>query len=153
MSGGSPPSAGVHDGSRWSWSRAAACAHWSLRCAVGATITTGAGRLARTWRRAVCANVVLPAPGVATARKSGCGEAEKRARAACCQGRSLTLRDMGPLCGDGAGWPVSHEPARREVAQAAGQPSLLENVSNETAESRLPSSSRPVLRSYAVDAT
>src|SRR6188472_4425315 len=100
MSGGSGPSAGVQAGSRWSWSRAAAWAHWSFRCAVGATTTTGAGRRARTVRSAVRANVVLPAPGVATARKSGCDEAAKRARAACCQGRSRTLRDTGR--------PVSH---------------------------------------------
>src|SRR5690242_11785979 len=102
MSGGRAPSAGVHAGSRWSWRRDAARAHWTFRWAVGATMTTGAGRFASTVRSAVSANVVLPAPGVATARKSGCAEAAKRARAACCQGRRVTLRDTGE--------PVSHGP-------------------------------------------
>src|SRR6188474_189159 len=94
MSAGRPPSTGDHAGSRCSCKRAAACAHCTLRWAVGATMTTGALRSARASRRAAKANVVLPAPGVATARKSGAEDALRRARAACCQGRSRTLRDM-----------------------------------------------------------
>src|SRR5690606_15457343 len=51
--------------------RAAAAAHWCLRCSVGATTVIwstvrSASNSAATRR----ANVVLPAPGVATARKS-----------------------------------------------------------------------------------
>src|SRR5690242_16646500 len=116
MSGGSGPSAGVQAGSRWSCSRAAALAHWTLRWAVGATTTTGAGRRASSVRSATRANVVLPAPGVATARKSGCAEASKRASAACCQGRRVTRRDTGDR--------VSHGPA--ELGYGPGvDPSLI----------------------------
>lgn len=71
MSAGSEPASGVHDGSRCSPSRLAAWVHWTLRWAVGATMTTRAGRWARAMRMAASAKVVLPAPGVATARKSG----------------------------------------------------------------------------------
>jgi len=58
-------------GSRWMPTRAAASAHWTLRCSVGVTT-----RIRSIVRRAISseatrkANVVLPAPGVATARKS-----------------------------------------------------------------------------------
>ncbi len=65
MSAGTPPSEGDQAGSRCSCSRAAAWAHWTLRWAVGATMTTGAApigegeperrqrecRLARSGRR------------------------------------------------------------------------------------------------------
>ena len=50
---------------------AAAWAHCTFRWAVGATDHEAmARRSASTWRAAVSANVVLPAPGVATVRKS-----------------------------------------------------------------------------------
>ena len=50
---------------------AAASAHWVLRCSVGATtVIRSTTRRASRSAATVSANVVLPAPGVATARKS-----------------------------------------------------------------------------------
>src|SRR5579875_1773736 len=97
MSAGSAPSAAAHCGSRWTPKRAAAAAHWSLRWAVGATTTSrrGPSLSASRLTAAVRANVVLPAPGVATARKSGSGQAWKRSRATFCQGRRRTRRVTG----------------------------------------------------------
>ena len=77
MSAGSAPPAADHDGSRWSENAAAARAHWIFRCAVGATTISRPGRSASWCRAAVRAKVVLPAPGVATARKSGFGAADE----------------------------------------------------------------------------
>ena len=55
------------------------------------------GAATRSCTAAVSAKVVLPAPGVATARKSGRSEAAKRSRASFCQGRRRTERDIaGP---------------------------------------------------------
>src|SRR4029453_5336958 len=69
---GSRPPEGVHRGSRCSPNPAAASAHWSFRCEVGATTTRRRpGLSARSCTAAHRAKVVLPAPGVATARKSG----------------------------------------------------------------------------------
>src|SRR6478752_7444104 len=70
--------------------RAAASAHCFLRCSVGATTVI----CCTTWwcssqEARVSANVVLPAPGVATARKSrGCSWMYFSI-APCCQARSL----------------------------------------------------------------
>src|SRR6478735_3583962 len=70
--------------------RAAASAHCFFRCSVGATTVT----CCTTWwcssqDASVSANVVLPAPGVATARKSrGCSWMYFSS-APCCQARSL----------------------------------------------------------------
>ncbi len=51
--------------------RAAASAHWSLRCSVGATtMIRSTIRRPSSSAAADSAKVVLPAPGVATARKS-----------------------------------------------------------------------------------
>ena len=51
--------------------RAAASAHWVFRCSVGATtVTRSMTRRDSSSEATVSANVVLPAPGVATARKS-----------------------------------------------------------------------------------
>ena len=51
--------------------RAAACAHWCLRCSVGVTMVSAAtSRRASSSAATVSAYVVLPAPGVATSRKS-----------------------------------------------------------------------------------
>src|SRR5687768_2618356 len=50
------------------------------------------GRRPRNWRAAVNANVVLPAPGVATVRKSGSELAESWSRARFCQARSRIVR-------------------------------------------------------------
>ena len=55
----------------------------------------GRGRPPSWCRAAVRANVVLPAPGVATARKSGAADSTKRSRAAFCQGRRRTVRVIG----------------------------------------------------------
>ena len=55
--------------------RAAASAHWCLRCSVGVTIVSVAtSRRASSSAATVRAYAVLPAPGVATRRKSrrGC---------------------------------------------------------------------------------
>ena len=74
----------------------AASAHWTLRCEVGATTTSRRRRLAaRSCTAAHRAKVVLPAPGVATARKSGASAAASRSRARFCHGRRRTLRAMG----------------------------------------------------------
>ena len=51
--------------------RSAASAHWVFRCSVGATMTIrSTTRLASRLAATVSAKEVLPAPGVATARKS-----------------------------------------------------------------------------------
>ena len=88
-----------HPGSRWRSRAAAARAHWNLRCAVGTTTTRRLGSAARSCRAAArsCraaarANVVFPAPGVATARKSRPGAFPNRSSAARCQGRSRIER-------------------------------------------------------------
>src|SRR5690349_3603397 len=53
------------------WNRVAACAHWILRCSVGTTTTTCCTVPSASNSLAMrSAKVVLPAPGVATARKS-----------------------------------------------------------------------------------
>ena len=58
-------------GSRAIPTRAAASAHWVLRCSVGATTVTAWTTPAASSSLAIrSAKVVLPAPGVATARKS-----------------------------------------------------------------------------------
>ena len=70
-----------HDGSRARSKAAAAAAHCPFRCWVGATTTRRAsGWSASQCRAAVRAKVVLPAPGVATARKSTPPSAPKPAR-------------------------------------------------------------------------
>src|ERR1044072_6690726 len=91
--------------------RAAASAHCFLRCSVGATTVT----CCTTWwcsshDARVSAKVVLPAPGVATARKSrGCSWMYLSI-AACCQARSLLAVPHGARPGEaggrggGAGW-------------------------------------------------
>ena len=54
--------------------RAAAAAHWCLRCSVGVTMVRNAtSRRASNSAATVSAYVVLPAPGVATSRKSRLG--------------------------------------------------------------------------------
>src|SRR5690606_575824 len=76
--------------------RAAASAHCFFRCSVGATTVT----CCTTWwcssqEASGRANVVLPAPGVATARKSrGCSWMYL-SMAACCQARSLLAVPQG----------------------------------------------------------
>ena len=92
MSAGSFPSADDHCGSRWSENAAAACAHCTFRWAVGATTIRRRGLMASSCRAAVSAKVVLPAPGVATARKSGLDASTNWSRAAFCHGLSRTIR-------------------------------------------------------------
>ena len=94
--GGQPAAVGDQRGSRCRPKRAAASAHWSLRCEVGATTTSRRpGLAAMSCTAAHRAKVVLPAPGVATARKSGASVPASRSRARFCQGRRRTLRAMG----------------------------------------------------------
>ncbi len=80
---------------------AAAFDHWCFRCSVGATIVTFAiVRSASSSLATRSANVVLPAPGVATARKS-CGAAARyRDSATRCQAR----RGRPPFEPDWAIW-------------------------------------------------
>src|SRR5690606_37091235 len=93
----SRPVADIHCGSRWRPKRAAAWAHWSFRWLVGATTTRRwPGSAARCRRAAVKAKVVLPAPGVATARKSGPGGASSRSSASFCHLLSRIDLAMGP---------------------------------------------------------
>ena len=69
---------------------AAASAHWVLRCSVGATtVIRSITRRASSSEATVSANVVLPAPGVATARKSRGLSAKYAVNAADCQARRL----------------------------------------------------------------
>ena len=81
-----------HPGSRWRSRAAAARAHWNLRWAVGTTTTRRLNSAASSCRAAARANVVFPAPGVATARKSRPGAFPNRSSAARCQGRSRIER-------------------------------------------------------------
>ena len=69
--------------------RAAASAHWYFRCSVGHTMVTWwTSPAASSSVAARRAKAVLPAPGVATARKS-CGMADRYfASAAACQARN-----------------------------------------------------------------
>ena len=79
-----------HCGSRRSPKPSAASAHCTFRWAVGTITTTREARLAISVRRAaISANVVLPAPGVATARKSGSCFASNFASASTCHRRSV----------------------------------------------------------------
>ena len=97
-------------GSMWIPTRPAASAHWLLRCSVGQTIvtfsTTPAPISSTAMRKA---KVVLPAPGVATARKS-CGEAAMYcSRAAACHARRLPAVPQGARRGKAGGREVAAE--------------------------------------------
>ena len=95
---GTPCSSGpaLYSGSSLIPIRAAASAHCFFRCSVGATTVT----CCTTWwcssqEARVSAKVVLPAPGVATARKSrGCSWMYCSS-APCCQARSLPAVPQG----------------------------------------------------------
>ena len=63
MSAGIAPSAGDHDGSRWSENAAAARAHCCFRCAVGATTTSRAGLAPSSCRRSREREGRLTGPG------------------------------------------------------------------------------------------
>src|SRR5699024_8111063 len=78
-----------YSGSRAMPARAAEAAHWYLRCSVGATtVIASTVRSASSSEATLRPNVVLPAPGVATARKSF-GRAMRYLRSAVrCQARS-----------------------------------------------------------------
>ena len=98
MSGARAPLEADHSGWRCRPKRVAARVHCSLRWAVGATITSRRPGTPRSSRNAAArAKVVLPAPGVATVRKSGpvSAAAANRSSAAFCQGRRRTTRDIG----------------------------------------------------------
>ena len=69
---------------------AAASAHWVFRCSVGAiTVIRSITRRASSSLATVSANVVLPAPGVATARKSRGFVSKYAFSAAVCHARRL----------------------------------------------------------------
>jgi hypothetical protein len=69
--------------------RAAASAHWVLRCSVGQTTVTASTEPSSSSSAAIRrANVVLPAPGVATARKSSLRRRRYSTRPRRCQARS-----------------------------------------------------------------
>ena len=91
MSAGRPIRA-FQFGSRCIPKPSAACAHCALRCCVGTTITTGRRCPARNCRNADNANVVLPAPGHATARKLSEDRSPKAISALRCHGRSVIAR-------------------------------------------------------------
>ena len=80
----------AYDGSSGMPARDAASAHWVLRCSVGATtVTRSTTRRDSSSAATVSAKVVLPAPGVATARKSRGLVVKYSSSAADCQARSL----------------------------------------------------------------
>ena len=69
---------------------AAASAHWVLRCSVGATtVIRSTTRRASSSAATESAKVVLPAPGVATARKSRGLRSKYAVSAAVCHARRL----------------------------------------------------------------
>src|SRR5689334_18248722 len=79
--------------------RPAALAHWLLRCSVGVTtVTASTVRSASSSAAIRRANVVLPAPGVATARKSSLRRRRYSTSALRCQARRFGLS-----CGFGRG--------------------------------------------------
>ncbi len=152
MSDGSDPSAADQDGSRCRENPAAARAHWCFRWAVGATTTSRDGRLPSSWRAAVSANVVLPAPGVATARKSRLGEATKPSRAAFCQRRSRTVRVISRIAPERPTAPTTRP------TTIAGPPVVAATARARPSEWRVPIEnfmlvadfwSAPPLRSFA----
>lgn len=91
-SAGSRAMAGDHSESKWSPNLSAADAHCVFKCAVGATTITRHRRSVITHRAADSAKVVFPAPGVATAKKSGNSDARNFSSAARCQGRRRIAR-------------------------------------------------------------
>ena len=69
--------------------RCAASAHWTFRCSVGVTtVILVMIRASSSSRATRSAKVVLPAPGVATARKSRGPSVRYCSSAAACQARS-----------------------------------------------------------------
>ena len=93
--------------------RAAASAHWRLRCSVGATTVTRRTTFASSSSVAIrSANVVLPAPGVATARKSRGLAVRYCSIASACQARSLPAVPQGARAGNAGGsWEAADEDA------------------------------------------
>src|ERR1700722_10180029 len=84
--------------------RWAACAHWCFRCSVGVTTVTDLiSRRASSSAATVKANAVLPAPGVATSRKSRRGRRKYSLYAACCQARRPLTRSCLTVAPAGLG--------------------------------------------------
>src|SRR5689334_19991766 len=104
----------VYVGSSWIPTRAAACAHCVLRCSVGATTVTWLTvRSASSSAAMRSANVVLPAPGVATARKS-CGDLRRYStRALRCQTRSGGAAPPTVPADAATGFAVKPQPPRQ----------------------------------------
>ena len=105
----------------WIPTRPAASAHWLLRCSVGQTIvtfsTTPAPISSTAMRRA---KVVLPAPGVATARKSLGEAAMYCSKAAACHARRLPAVPQGARRGKAGGRELTAEEEACEGPCAAG---------------------------------
>src|SRR5690606_24456888 len=91
-------------GSSWMPTRAAASAHWLLRCSVGVTTMTRLTmRLLSRWWATRSAKVVLPAPGVATHRKSLGASDVYRSKASRCHARRLDAVPHGARSGYAGG--------------------------------------------------
>ena len=102
------PSALRQRGSRCSPTRSAASAHCARRAVVGQTTMTWEAPAARiAWQAAS----VLPAPGVATSRKSARGCAAWRARNSACHGRGAITPAARPSPGCSAGTAPARSPA------------------------------------------
>src|SRR5213592_3570243 len=117
-----PSGPALYSGSSLIPIRAAASAHCFFRCSVGATTVT----CCTTWwcssqEASVSAKVVLPAPGVATARKSrGCSWTYFSI-APCCQARSLLAVPQGARPGKaGERWCECEEALAAVVVTVSG---------------------------------
>src|SRR5215213_199647 len=98
------PWAFLNSGSIRMPTRWAASAHWRLRCSVGATTTTRLTSRRPSSSVAIrSAKVVLPAPGVATARKSRGRSVRYCSSAAACQARSFAAVPHGARPGKAGG--------------------------------------------------
>src|SRR4051812_2746244 len=120
--------------------RLAASAHWVFRCSVGTTTTMRSIiRRPSSSLATERAKVVLPAPGVATARKSRGTSVKYSVIAACCHARSEVAVPQAARSGQagGSAWgaaasvgraPVTRRPCRtgRRGRGAGGAPDVVE---------------------------
>src|SRR5699024_12675021 len=104
--------------------RAAASAHWVFRCSVGATtVTRCTVRVSRSSAATRSANVVFPAPGVATARKSLEAAAWYASNAAACHARRFPAVPHAARAGEAG------ERVWAAAAEGVGGPLALEQRS------------------------
>lgn len=100
----------------WIPTRAAASAHWVFRCSVGQTTVifeTTPAPISSTATRS--ANVVFPAPGVATARKSRGWAFRYCSSAAACQARRLPAVPHAARAGKAGGsWAAAETDGEAE---------------------------------------